>query len=477
MQKFDNSYSRLPAVFYEPILSTNNFRPSLLAFNHDLAQELGLDLPYTDQELAEFFSATKFIPGSNPVAMVYAGHQFGHFSPQLGDGRAMLLGEFIAKNNQRYDIHLKGSGRTKYSRRGDGKSALGPAIREYLVSEGMHALGIPTTRSLAVVRTGELVYREEEQPGAVVTRIALGHIRVGSLEYFARRGDKENLKTLVDYTIDRLYPGKSYFEFWKEVALKQVALIPHWMSVGFIHGVMNTDNVSLSGETIDFGPCAFMDNFSYHRVFSSIDQYGRYAYSQQPQIVLWNLARLAECLMPLMDNLEESQKLFMNELEKLEEVVVKNFMERMGQKFGLKEFRPEDQDLIGQWFQFMESHELDFTLSYIDLERFLEKKETFTGIEKREGFISFVASLEKRFISENSLTTEAVERMKEVNPLMIPRNSHIQEVIEASQLGDDEKFFKLLERIKEPFKRLDTLTHFELAPKVEERVTRTFCGT
>lgn len=472
MIKFNNTYANLPSQFYSLIETPNKFQPKLLAFNHELAKELGIDLSeVNDESLAKFFSAVEFMPGSKPLAMAYAGHQFGHFSPQLGDGRAMLLGEFLSRENVRYDIHLKGSGRTAFSRRGDGKSALGPVIREYLISEGMHALKIPTTRTLCAVRTGEEIMRENIVPGGVLTRIAKSHIRVGTFEYFARRGDKDNVKVLADYTISRLYPGLSYFDFWKAVCKNQVSLISQWMSVGFIHGVMNTDNMNVSGETIDFGPCAFMDEFVFHKVFSSIDQNGRYAYSQQPQIALWNLARLAECLIPFIDN---GQELFTNELQSLQQTMTFEFLKSMAGKFGLKTFIEDDQVLIRDWFEIMDKNELDFTLSYIDLERSLLDKSTF---QFSGPYKEFLPRLKERLASEKTTAAEAAHLMSKTNPMTIPRNHHVERAIKASDKGDDKIFFEVLKAFQNPFERFDVLSEFQTPPIPEERVQRTFCGT
>lgn len=474
--QFDNTYSNLPSVFFDLISGPNKFRPELIAFNHELAKELGFDASGTDSKLlAEYFSANIFIPGSRPVAMAYAAHQFGHFIPQLGDGRAMLLGEFLTPDRKRYDIHLKGSGQTAFSRRGDGRSAIGPVIREYLMSEGMNALGVPTTRTLAAVRTGELVHRQESLPGAVLTRIAQSHIRIGTFQFFAHRGDFENLRILADYTMKRLYPDtENCFEFWKAVAIKQAKLIAQWMSFGFIHGVMNTDNMAISGETIDYGPCAFMDEFNFNKVFSSIDQNGRYAFGNQSKIALWNLARLAECLIPIMgDNIEASKTLFEKELGFIQQRFQDENVKLMSQKLGINNHIPSDTELVKNWLHLLESNSLDFTLSYIDLERILEGKTTFTGLEKINGCDLFVTELKKRIGSVD----EATELMKKYNPLTTPRNHQVELAIKCSESGDDSVFFALLEKIKNPFHRMDELSSYELAPKVNERVLQTFCGT
>ncbi len=478
MITFDNTYVKLPQIFFNPIRKPNTFSPTLIAYNQELADSLGINLKTSPEQIARYFSAAEFMPGSEPVAMAYAGHQFGHFVPQLGDGRAMLLGEFISSDQKRYDIHLKGSGRTFYSRGGDGNSAIGPVIREYLVSEGVHALGIPSTRILCAVRTGEMVEREETLPGAVVTRLALAHIRVGTFEFFARQGDATNLKVLADYTIDRLYPDiklseNKYLDFWKAVAARQMNLIVKWMSVGFIHGVMNTDNMAISGETIDFGPCAFMDEFKFNKVFSSIDRNGRYAFSNQPQIALWNLARLAECLIPLMSGTPESLgQIFSSELKNLYADFTTMFETSICQKLGLKSGNKE---LIQQWFSFLEVNDVDFTLSFIDLERILEGKKTFTELENLPGFDQFRTLWDSQW--ETRKKEEVLQQMKLKNPMTIPRNHMIEIAIRASETGNDEKFLELLSAVQKPFVRVESLTKFQTPPLPTERVAKTFCGT
>jgi serine/tyrosine/threonine adenylyltransferase len=479
MISFSNTYAHLPSAFFSPIKEKNNFSPTLIVFNHRLAHDLGLDFGLLrDEDFAGYFSAKDFIPGSEPVAMAYAGHQFGHFVPQLGDGRAMLLGEFLTPKKERFDVHLKGSGQTFYSRRGDGRSAIGPVLREYLLSEGMQALGIPTTRSLCAVRTGETVQREEGRPGAVLTRIAKSHVRVGTFQFFASRGDLANLKVLVDYTIDRLYPHLKnspdrIVEFWQEFCDKQIQLVSQWMSMGFIHGVMNTDNMSISCETIDYGPCAFMDHFSFKKVFSSIDQNGRYAYSNQPQIAIWNFARLAECLIPLIDAPpEKTQKMFETELAVFHNDMMDAFFFRMGQKLGLEGSEDGVRNLVEIWLGFLEQHELDFTLSFIDLERLLENKQTFTNIESLEGFKDFFSSLKS-----NLVVSTALERMKKNNPFTIPRNHQVEKVIKASEKGDDSAFLRFIDVVRDPFRRSEGLTEFQRPPMPDEIVHRTFCGT
>jgi len=480
---FDNSFAGLPEIFYEKKRSTNSFTPSLLALNHELINELGLDLKnYSIEDLGQYFCGNKFFPGSDPLAMAYAGHQFGHFVPQLGDGRALLLGEILSSNNIRYDIHLKGSGQTKFSRRGDGKSALGPVIREYLISECFHALGIPTTRSLCALRSGEEVYREEVKPGGILVRVAKSHIRIGTFEYFANRGDKENLKILADYSIKRLYPELNsetpdYLGLWKAVSDRQLKLIAKWMSVGFIHGVMNTDNINISGETIDFGPCAFMDEFKRDKVFSSIDHQGRYRFNNQPQILFWNLARFAECLLLIMDGEEEVLvQNFNDELQKLPKLFEKEYNQLFYRKLGFLSLRDEDQELVQEWLTFLEANELDFSLSHIDLERLLLQKKCFTDLNHKEGFNNFYSKWSERLKSENNIEA-SLKTMREHNPFTIARNHLVQKVIDNCEIGDDKFFFEFLEAIKKPFDLTDNFCEFQRAPTKEERVKKTFCGT
>ena len=336
--QFDNTYARLPEGFYARLQPEPSSDPHLLAWNEELAQELGLQEFADDPaRLARLFGGNELLPGSEPIALAYAGHQFGNFVPQLGDGRALLLGELLSSAGKRLDVQLKGSGQTPFSRRGDGRAALGPVIREYLVSEAMHRMGVPTTRALAAVSTGEFVLRDGRLPGGVLTRVASSHIRVGTFEFFAARRDKEALQTLVDYAIARHYPEvldepQPLVAFFAQVLEAQASLVAQWMGLGFIHGVMNTDNTSISGETIDYGPCAFMDEFDYRKVFSSIDQFGRYAYGKQGQMAHWNLARLAETLMLL----DDSNSLFEEQLARFQPLFEAQFIKRMARKLSVK---------------------------------------------------------------------------------------------------------------------------------------------
>ena len=351
---FDNTYCRLPPHFFAEVYPAIASNPKHLKYKHKLEQKLGIDLSsLSEQELADIFVGKNIPSGANTIAMAYAGHQFGRFVPMLGDGRAILLGEVVDLDKKRYDLQLKGAGQTPYSRRGDGLSALGPVIREYIVSEAMHYLGIPTTRALAAVTTGDLVYREEGGiAGGVFTRVASSHIRVGTFEFFAAQGDFKAIKTLLDYSIKRHYPELEGEEnlallFLQKVSKAQAKLVASWMSVGFIHGVMNTDNFSISGETIDYGPCAFLDNFKFNKVFSFIDRNGRYCYSNQGNIAHWNLSRLANCLIPLVhDDQNQAVEALNNELDQFLNLFKNEWLKKMGAKLGLHETRAEDEILI-----------------------------------------------------------------------------------------------------------------------------------
>jgi len=470
--RFDNTYAELPHNFFARVAPAGAPAPALLAWNDELADQLGLDeLPSEPEKLAQLFSGNELLPGAEPIALAYAGHQFGNFVPQLGDGRALLLGELLDEKGRRFDIQLKGSGQTPFSRRGDGRAALGPVIREYLVSEAMHRMGVPTTRALAAVRTGEWVVRNGRLPGGVLTRVAASHIRVGTFEYFAARRDQAALETLADYAIKRHYPEVVEAEnpvvaFFGKVVEAQAKLVAQWMGLGFIHGVMNTDNTSISGETIDYGPCAFMDEFDYHKVFSSIDQLGRYAYGRQGTIAHWNLARLAECLMLLGD----PQASFEEQLARFQTLFENEFARRMGAKLGLQSLEKSDQDLISAWLQLMQDEELDYTLSFRQLADRVEAQDNavFGDFEGR-----WRARLEKQGVSP----AQVREQMNAVNPLFIPRNHQIERVIDAAVDDDLAPFGELRQVLQEPFDAQPGFEAYAKPPGLGERVTETFCGT
>jgi uncharacterized protein YdiU (UPF0061 family) len=468
----DNSYAALPKAFYATVSPSQVPSPSLLAWNQELARELGFPLSeYDEERLAGIFSGSAALAGNQPISMAYAGHQFGHFVPQLGDGRAALLGEIVTDAGNRFDIQLKGSGRTPFSRGGDGKSWLGPVLREYILSEAMFHLGVPTTRALAAVATGETVYRETPVPGAVFTRVAASHLRVGTFEYFAARQDMESLRTLADYAIDRHYPEvkdeeSPYVGLFRRVVERQAELIAHWMSTGFIHGVMNTDNTAISGETIDYGPAAYMDEFRFDKVFSSIDTYGRYAYSNQPDIAQWNLARLAETLLALgADRVDLEAGLAM-----FPERYASHYLALMAPKLGLCDVQDEDAALIAEWLQYLNDNGLDYTLSFRELASRADASD-----ESRFG--PFETRWRRRAGSQCKTPTEISTLMNSVNPLFIPRNHRVEQAIEAAVGGDLTVFNEMNTVLAQPYTEHPGLSDYANAPGAHERVTRTFCGT
>jgi uncharacterized protein YdiU (UPF0061 family) len=470
MIAFDNSYARLPESFYAQVAPEPAVRPELLAWNQALADQLGLSTLAEDPAaLARMFGGAEVIPGSQPIAQAYAGHQFGGFTPQLGDGRAVLLGELVDADGARFDLQLKGSGRTPFSRGGDGRSWLGPVIREYILSEAMHRLGVPTTRALAAVATGETVYREEPLPGAVFTRVAASHLRVGTYQYFAARKEVAALQTLADYAIDRHYPQaraeeSRYLAFFRAVMNRQADLIAHWMAVGFIHGVMNTDNTTISGETIDYGPAAYLDEFSFNKTFSSIDQQGRYAYANQPAIGQWNLARLAETLLLLKVPLEALEEA----LGEYPEIYQQRYLEKMRPKLGLSDAQAEDAELISDWLTHLEEGGLDYTLS-------------FRALADRAGQAGEPEFGEVELRWRKRLGTQAARQartlMNSVNPLFIPRNHRVEQAIERAVEGDLSVFEDLNTVLTEPFTKQPEFAEYAEPPEPHERVTRTFCGT
>ncbi len=487
---FDNTYVSLPETFYSESGANYFSDPQLLAFNKELAEELGVDLKeYSNDELAEIFCGLKALKGSCNISMVYSAHQFGHFSGRLGDGRAMLMGEVVNAAGKRYDIQLKGSGPTEYSRNGDGLSALGPVIREYIVSEAMHKLGVPTTRALAAVITGDPVYRQQVLPGGVFTRVASSHIRIGTFQYFASTADKEGLETLLKYTIDRHYPYiKDSKEdthkavlFLREVIKAQAFLVSQWASYGFIHGVMNTDNTTVSGETIDFGPCAFMDNYKADKVFSSIDRGGRYAYNQQSSICGWNLCRLADCLIPLVDEEPDKAIQILNEeLSSLNEVLENSWLKRMIIKFGLDakaEYKEQDDKLISQFFEYLETNELDFTLSFRKLSNLIEEKSKDCFFPVTDEFKDFLKLWRGRIKEEAKEPAKVKEQMDSVNPLYIPRNHQVEKAIQSAREGNLKVFHELNKVLQNPFTFQPELDRYSLPPRPEEEVKATFCGT
>jgi uncharacterized protein YdiU (UPF0061 family) len=484
---FDNSYARLPDQFHRPAKPAAARAPKLIRFNHALAETLGLDLSDTDEvRLANVFSGQVIAVGAEPLAQAYAGHQFGHFNPQLGDGRALLLGEVVAPTGQRFDIQLKGSGPTAFSRRGDGMAALGPVLREYIVSEAFAALGVPATRALAAVSTGEQVVRETLLPGAVFTRVAASHIRVGTFQFFAAQGDEQAIRTLADYVIDRHYPQareaeNPYLAMLTMVAERQARLIARWLSIGFIHGVMNTDNMAISGETIDFGPCAFLDEYDPRKVFSSIDERGRYAYSNQPGIGQWNIARLAECLLPLLDADEEKAVEAANGvLKDFGDVFQAAWMLAFRDKLGLAGEAEDDRALISDLLELMHKGEADFTLTFRSLCKIAGGggEAPFRALfSNREGLDDWLSRWRARLAVGGREPAAIQAAMEAVNPALIPRNHRIEEAIAAAVYGDYSFFHRLVDALATPYAEHPETAYLSVPPTPDERVTRTFCGT
>jgi len=479
---FDNSYARLPAHFFQRIDPTPVAEPALIQVNRALAEELGID---ADQLTAGMLAGNEVPNGAEPLAMAYAGHQFGNFVPQLGDGRAILLGEVIDRHGRRRDIQLKGAGQTAFSRRGDGRAALGPVLREYLMGEAMSAFGIPTTRALAAATTGEPVYRERPLPGAVLTRVASSHLRVGTFQFFAAREDTDGVRALADYAIARHYPDaagadKPYRAFLEAVVERQAVLMAHWQRVGFIHGVMNTDNCSIAGETIDFGPCAFIDAFDPNAVFSSIDQGGRYAYSSQPRMAQWNLFRLAECLLPLLADGEEAAVAEAEiALDRYKSAFEDAYLAAMRDKLGLLTAQPDDLALAQDLLKLMAASQADFTVSF----RRLCGAATGEGalgplFENKAELEAWLARWRDRLDQEPGRAEERLAVMRRANPAIIPRNHRIEAVIRAAEdRGDFAPFREMLAALADPFGDRPEFLLYEQPPQPEERVLQTFCGT
>jgi serine/tyrosine/threonine adenylyltransferase len=484
-----SSYANRPERFFARVQPTRVAAPHLIKLNQALATDLNMDLSGLDAvALANLFSGNVLPEGTVPIAMVYAGHQFGHFVAQLGDGRAILIGEMRDRAGVLRDIQLKGSGRTPYSRSGDGRAALGPVLREYLVSEAMHALGIPATRTLAAVTTGESVQRDTMLPGAILTRVAASHVRVGTFEYFAARGDVAGTKILADYVIDRHYPlcahDKSpYLALLVQVVSRQAALIARWMSVGFIHGVMNTDNMAVSGETIDFGPCAFMDTFDPAAVFSSIDERGRYAYSNQPNAALWNLARFAETLLPLID--ADTQRAIGAATEAIaafETHFNDAWLGGMRRKLGLSTSEQGDRQLAEELLKSMHRNQADFTLSFRAL--CAAARDTHGDGAVRAQFLNAVdydewAQRWRARLSREATNVESrAESMQKVNPAYIPRNHRVEQMIVAAvERGDFAPFEEFLAVLAAPYVERAAFAGYANPPQPQERVLQTFCGT
>lgn len=485
--QFDNTYAALPPAFYSKQAAAPAPKPEVMKVNEALAGELGIDPGFltSDAGLA-MFSGQSMPEGAEPLAMVYAGHQFGGWSPQLGDGRALLLGEVKTEGGERFDIQLKGSGPTVFSRNGDGRAAVGPVIREYIMSEAMAALGVPTTRALAAVTTGERVQREKAFPGAIVTRVAHSHVRVGTFQYFAARKDAESLRTLSDYVIERHYPDAKnapnpLLAMYEAIIARQAKLIALWLKFGFIHGVMNTDNMQIAGETIDYGPCAFLDEFDPLKVFSSIDQNGRYAWGRQPSIGQWNLARLGEALLPIWGTDEDTAvKEVKAALNGFSDVFHGHFIEAFSQKLGLPGSWDGSHDFIQSTFTVMKEYAADFTLFFSHLRRLQDK-------DHQDKFLSLFADSNA---AENWLNTWrnaqaesridkaiAQRRMDDANPIYIARNHRVEEAVRAGEFGNYSAMHRLHDVLQNPMQEQPGAEKFEQAPQPEEMVAQTFCGT
>ncbi len=473
---FANSFAKLPARCFAEVTPTPVSAPVLRHLNIPLAIHLGLDPEALASPAGVDVLAGNRIPeGATPLAQAYAGHQFGGFVPRLGDGRAVLLGEVIDVAGQRCDIQLKGAGRTPFSRGGDGRAALGPVLREYLVSEAMHVLGVPTTRALAAVTTGDWVIRERPLPGAILTRVAKSHLRIGTLEYFAARDDREALTLLVQYIIDRHHPGADGpLGLLAAVVAVQARLVAHWLAIGFIHGVMNTDNTSLSGETIDYGPCAFLDGYHPTTVFSSIDEYGRYAYANQPRIMLWNLAQLANALLPLLDPNEDAAIAIATPvLDRYAALHEAEYLQRFRAKLGLATEQTEDVGLIQDLLQCMADQRADFTRVF----RGLADDTASEEFADSRAFSAWNDRWHARLAAPGEDPTTRAARMNAVNPAIIPRNHRIEQAIQAATAGDFAPFERLHHALHHPYADQPEYADLKAAPKPEEVVQATFCGT
>ncbi len=483
--QFDNSYAQLPERFYARQAPVPVADPTLIRVNHGLAQQLGIDPGWLESEEGVNTIAGNHVPsGADPIATVYAGHQFGSWNPRLGDGRAILLGEVIDRDGERYDVQLKGSGITPFSRSGDGRAPLGPVLREYLVSEAMAALGIPSSRTLAAVTTGESVYREQRLDGGVLIRVAKSHIRIGTLQYFASVQDHEGLKLLIDHVIARHYPGiaradNPVLAMFEQVMGKQAELIAHWQTVGFIHGVMNTDNMLLSGETIDFGPCAFMDGYDSAAVFSSIDHGSRYAYRNQPAIAHWNLSCLVQTLLPFIADEEEAAvELAQAALDTFPERYVEAYFSRLHDKFGLATEEDDDKTLIQDFLDLLETGQLDFTLAFRRLaELALDGDDIRQLFDFPESFDDWLSRWRERCAREPGSAQQRQQRMMAVNPAFIARNHLVERAIAEAYDGDFSFFHRLLERLENPFAYTSDDADLATPPAPDQVVQQTFCGT
>lgn len=483
--KFSNTYSKLDEIFYEKIQPEPVRDPQLLLWNATLAEQLKvpIELQNDTAALARVFSGNQLLPGSDSLAMAYAGHQFGNFVPQLGDGRAHLLGEVLDQTGHRLDIQLKGSGRTKFSRGGDGRCAIGPAVREFVMSEAMHALGVPTARSLAVVKTGEPVFRQAPIMGAIVTRVASSHLRVGTFQYFAYRNNHQALKTVCDYTIDRHYPElkedgpNQYIQLVSRVMKKQIHLVVEWMRVGFIHGVMNTDNTCVSGETIDYGPCAMMGIYDPQTVYSSIDTLGRYAFGNQAEIAHWNTVRFAECVLPLVDtDQEKAINKVTPVLDEFADLFKRAYRKMMGNKLGLTTFQQEDESLHDSILDRLKQKRMDYTDTFDQLTNSLTSTVAASQIKDTLG--ECYDHWTKRLSKQDATPQEVQELMRKHNPVVIPRNHLIEEVIQdCEQTGEATLAEKFLKVLRSPYELLAQTPQYQVCPSDGDENYKTYCGT
>lgn len=484
---FDNSYAEQLEGFYAPFIGDKAPAPKLISLNRSLAETLGFDLNgLKEEDLASIFSGGALLKDASPLAQVYAGHQFGGFSPQLGDGRALLLAEVLDDNNERYDIHLKGSGRTPFSRGGDGKAVLGPVLREYILGEAMHGLNVPTTRALAAVSTGEQIFRDEMLPGAVLARVASSHLRVGTFQFFAAREENDKVKQLADYTIERHFPElmgskDQYLGMLRAVCNRQASLLAQWMHVGFVHGVMNTDNMTISGETIDYGPCAFIDGYDPAAVFSSIDRQGRYAYGRQSAMAQWNLARFAETLLPFIDpDNDEAIRLATAEIVAFDEQYQMLWLEGMRTKLGLSSSEDADLDLVNELHFAMEGQNVDFTMLFRGLSNAAQGdvntvRRLFDDPEK---FDKWTVVWSERSVRDPMALAERVTLMNSVNPIYIPRNHKVEEALKVAEKDSNfEPFEKLMTVLAKPFEQREGLEEYAVPAPSDFGAYKTFCGT
>ena len=475
---FDNTYSKLSNTFKEEVKPTPVHNPELVVLNDQLAKDLNLDFSKVEKkDLSQIFSGNTLPKGSATIAQAYAGHQFGHFT-MLGDGRAVLLGEHLVNNTTRFDIQFKGSGRTSFSRSGDGRAVLGPMLREYIISEAIHALKIPTTRSLAVVKTGEKIVRENLLPGAILTRVASSHIRVGTFQYIAAKQNIDDLNTLVEYTINRHYPEiqsskNKALDLLNLVMERQCKLVVNWMRVGFIHGVMNTDNMAISGETIDYGPCAFMDHYNPKTVFSSIDQLGRYSFSNQPPITKWNLSRFAECLIPLIDKSEDKAIQLATEIiDNFQNIYEEKWLNMMRDKLGLFGKTKDDKKLIDDLLTWMEKNKADYTNTFCYL---MNISIGNSSLYDDKEFINWSNNWKNRIFINNNSKDKSIELMKKTNPIIIPRNHKVEEALKAANENDLEVMNRLLSNLDNPYSEQKDIEDYQLPSNNEGY--QTFCGT